>query len=291
LTADRLRGGTAVVTGGAGQAAGLGRELIAGFARAGMRVAVLDLDGAAAEALADRLRSDGVDAVGIPVDVTDPETLVQAADRVRRELGACNVLAAHVGGEGQGHVLDIDFEAWRRALDLMVLGTVATVQAFVPLMRDTKGFRRILITSSVAALTPGRLQGPYRAAKAAVTSIGETLDLELGPEGIGTTIAFPSGMMPSDLVAFAREAIARGPGSEDPPGDNVQMSIAREMAPDPADIASPEAVASKVIAAVEQGRRYVVSHGVSAAPGAHERHVLLDRAFVDAAEPAPTGPE
>ena len=94
----------------------------------------------------------------------------------------------------------------------MVTGTVATIQAFLPLMQRTEGLRRIVLTSSVAALAPGRFQGPYRAAKAAVMSIGETLALELEAEGIGTTIAIPSGMLPPELIDLGRRDLWSLPG-------------------------------------------------------------------------------
>jgi NAD(P)-dependent dehydrogenase (short-subunit alcohol dehydrogenase family) len=275
-----LSRGTAVVVGGAGTQVGLGRALVKGFAAAGMRVAVVDRDGDAAEALAEELATAGVEAIGVRADVTVPSSLADAASEVRRAFGSCNVLCAHVGGGGQGRVDELSIDVWTSALDVMVTGTVATVLAFLPLIRATEGDRRIVLTSSVAALAPGRFQGPYRAAKAAVTSIGETLDLELGPEGIGTTVAFPGGMLPDDWLEFAREATQQ-PAVD---SDDLQLAIGREMAPDPRDLDTPEVVAAAIIGAVVSEKRYVVSHGVSAALVAEERSQLLEDAFAEAAE-------
>src|ERR1700722_3498750 len=106
-------------------------------------------------------------------------------------------------------------------MQLMVTGTVATIQAFLPLMQRAEGLRRIVLTASVAAIAPGRFQGPYRAAKAAVVSIGETLDLELGPDGIGTTIVFPGGMLPPSILELARSL-----GELPPDPENIEMAIA-----------------------------------------------------------------
>ena len=133
-----LRGGVAVVTGGAGTIAGLGQGLVRRFANVGMRVAILDVDHEAAATLAGDLRSEGFDAVSYEVDVTDEHSVRLAADRVREVYGACNVLCAHVGGGGQGTFESFTIAEWRAALELMVVGTVATVQAFLPLMRATQ---------------------------------------------------------------------------------------------------------------------------------------------------------
>jgi NAD(P)-dependent dehydrogenase (short-subunit alcohol dehydrogenase family) len=274
-----LRGGVAVVTGGAGTIAGLGQGLVRQFAREGMRVAILDIDGDAAEALARDLRWERVDALSCAVDVTDETSLRLAADRVRETYGACNVLCAHVGGGGQGPFETCALDEWRAALELMVVGTVATVQTFLPLMRETSGHRRIVLTSSAAALAPGRFQGAYRAAKAAVTSIGETLDLELGPEGIGTTIVFPSGMLDPELLELMRTMTALESGGMDP----VVRAIADEMAPEAVDIATGETAAAPVVDAIVDGRRYVVTHGVTVGRVARARQQLLDEAFADAA--------
>jgi meso-butanediol dehydrogenase / (S,S)-butanediol dehydrogenase / diacetyl reductase len=279
------RGEVAVVTGGAGTSAGLGQGLVRRLARAGMRVAILDLDGDAAERLATELRAEGLDALACGVDVTDRNSLQLVADTVRDVYGGCNVLCAHVGGGGQGRFDDFTLDDWRAALELMVVGTVATVQAFLPLVRATPGRRRIVLTASAAALAPGRFQGPYRAAKAAVTSIGETLDLELGPEGIGTTIVFPSGMLHPDLLEFVRSSDALDDDTMDP----IVAAIAHEMAPQATDIASGDDAAASVVEAIDAGTHYVITHGETVARVARARHERLDAAFVDAARRSTVG--
>jgi NAD(P)-dependent dehydrogenase (short-subunit alcohol dehydrogenase family) len=283
-----LKGRAAVVTGGAGQVAGLGQGLVRRLAESGMRVAILDIDGPAASRLAAEISDEGGDAIALEADVTSVDSLRAAAGQVESAFGACHVLCAHVGGGGQGRFDDLPLEAWRQAMELMVTGTVATVQAFLPLMRRTEGPRRIVLTSSVAALAPGRFQGPYRAAKAAVMSIGETLDLELSAEGIGTTVVFPSGMLPPDLMELARGVI----GTRSDP-DNIEMSIAHEMITDPSDLAEGDQAANPVVEALTTGRRFVVTHGRTAEATYQARHRLLTEAFAELAGRSyhPTGGE
>jgi NAD(P)-dependent dehydrogenase (short-subunit alcohol dehydrogenase family) len=282
--ATTLKGQTAVVTGGAGQSAGLGRGLVKRFAAAGMKVAVVDIDKSAAIRLVDELKSEGREGLAIEADVMSPDSLQAAASQVDAAFGSCHVLCAHVGGGGQGRFIDLPIETWQQTMQLMVTGTVATIQAFLPLIQRTDGLRRIVLTSSVAALAPGRYQGPYRAAKAAVMSIGETLALELEAEGIGTTIAIPSGMLPPELIDLGREVVASGPQPADIQDPiNIEMAIAGEMIKDPTDLALGEDAAQPVVEAVLVGLRYVITHGKTAEACYQERHNLIQAAFAELA--------
>jgi NAD(P)-dependent dehydrogenase (short-subunit alcohol dehydrogenase family) len=275
-----LKDGTVVVIGGAGTGAGLGRGLVRHFARQGMRVAILDRDGDAAAVLADQLRAEGIEAISCVVDVGNHESLRVAAEAVRGAFNACNVLCAHVGTGGQGRFEQTTISMWREAYEVMAIGVVASVQAFLPLMLNTSGFRRIVLTSSVAALAPGRFQGPYRAAKAAVTSIGETLDLEFGPQGIGATVAFPSGMADGSLIAGPlAEENARARALRRRQEDPVWAAIGEELNRHSTDLIAGEDAAEAVVDAVVAGRRYVITHGRTVAAHSAERQRLLDEAF------------
>jgi NAD(P)-dependent dehydrogenase (short-subunit alcohol dehydrogenase family) len=76
-----------------------------------------------------------------------------------------------------------------------VLGTVATVDAFLPQLRAASGLRRILLTASTSSVFAAPRLGAYTASKYAVLGYGETLRQELAAEGIGVTIMLPGGMM------------------------------------------------------------------------------------------------
>jgi NAD(P)-dependent dehydrogenase (short-subunit alcohol dehydrogenase family) len=247
-----------------------------------MRVAVLDRDAAAASALAAELRGAGVEAISCSVDVSEPSSLVAAAAEVEKAYGSCHVLCAHVGFSGEGRFEEAGIDLWRKCYEIMALGAVATVQAFLPLMRASHGLRRIVLTSSASALAPGRFLGPYRAAKAAVTSIGETLDFELGPEGIGATVVFPSGMADGSLLKSG------GPPPDSPAAkrasDPILRIIGQELNQDPSDLCPGEDAAEPVVEAVLHGRRYVITHGATVARLCTERQQLIDQALSELAE-------
>jgi hypothetical protein len=105
-------------------------------------------------------------------------------------------------------------------------------------------------------------------------SIGETIDLELGPRGIGATVVFPSGMLSPDLLAFAREMDLSAMDAA-----SLELRVAAEMCPDPRDIATGAAAAEHVAEAIANGERYVVTHGTTVMDTYRARHEQLLAAF------------
>lgn len=273
-----LKGGVAVVTGGAGREAGLGQELVRAFAREGMSVAILDIDGVSAAQLASSLQADGVSAISIACDVRDENSLAAAAAEVQERFGACNVLCAHVGGGALGPIDQITLEAWRDTFDF-ITATMGTVLAFLPLMRKSDGARRIVLTSSVAAMSAGGYMAGYRAGKAALTSIGETLDVELGPEGIGTTIAFPGVMFPEHAIAKTEGGEGLAPAVVPDSMREIVDSMTKELWPVPADNSPASLAALPIVNAVSMGKRYVFTHGKTVVRNYNARHEQIHEAL------------
>ena len=129
-------GGVAVIT---GAGSGLGAALAQRFAAEGMRVAALDINADHAGRTADAVRASGVDAMSTRVDVADPSSLADAAREVAATFGACNVLCANVGVQQFGALDVLTAEDWQWVLSVNVLGTVQTVNAFLPLLRASSG--------------------------------------------------------------------------------------------------------------------------------------------------------
>jgi len=84
----------AVVTGGG---SGIGRSTCRHLGAAGHRIGILDLDGGRAEAVADELREEGVDALALAVDVVDRGQVEAAFAKVRAELGPTEILVTSAG--------------------------------------------------------------------------------------------------------------------------------------------------------------------------------------------------
>lgn len=134
-----MSGKTAVITGAAGL---LGKQFALALAQAGAKVVLADLNAQAAEANALWLREQGLKAISVGVDVTDPvsvQTMVQSA---LEAFGSVDVLInsaaldpkfdpANVGSQGANAFESYSLDAWRQALDVNLTGTFLATQAVV----------------------------------------------------------------------------------------------------------------------------------------------------------------
>jgi len=134
-----MSGKTAVITGAAGL---LGKQFALALAQAGAKVVLADLNAQAAEAKALWLREQGLQAISVGVDVTDPvsvQTMVQSA---LEAFGSVDVLInsaaldpkfdpANVGSQGANAFESYSLDAWRQALDVNLTGTFLATQAVV----------------------------------------------------------------------------------------------------------------------------------------------------------------
>lgn len=257
MASNIFKDGTAVVT---GAASGLGAAMVDRFANAGMRIVALDLDGQKVETVAQKVRERGGEAVAMQVDVSNADQLEAAAKTTETAFGACSILCANVGVQQFGAIDRLTEQDWRWVLDVNVMGVVRTVSAFLPLMRKTGGARRIAVTSSSAALTPGIRMGAYTTSKFAVTGYAETLRMELAEEGIGVSTVFPAGMITSHLESSIKARPAELGPSELRREDIDAMMASRKMGM--ADhVASAEHATRHLLADLAADERYIITHG------------------------------
>jgi NAD(P)-dependent dehydrogenase (short-subunit alcohol dehydrogenase family) len=247
---------TAIITGGA---SGLGRALGDRCAARGMDVALLDLDGdrARAEAIA-LAEGHGVTAVGLGVDVSDAGSVGAAAADIEVRFGAADLVVSNVGVQLFGAVEAFTDDEWRWVLDVNVIGSARVARAFLPLLRRATSPRLVFTTSS-SILDPASRLGAYQASKYAVWGLAETLRLELAGDGIDVAVVFPSGMTSRHLEtseAAQPEHLRRPVGSDD--DFNAMVASNPTMA---TMLATPEDAARRVVDAIVDGERYIITHG------------------------------
>lgn len=267
-------GGAAVVTGGG---SGLGRALAHRFAGAGMHVVVADIDVENARSVAAELPR----ASAFRVDVGDLASIRELADAVRDIERELRVLAANVGVQQINTLDDLSPDDWRWVIEVNVLGSVGTVDAFLPQLRAASGMRRVLLTTSTSATYAASRLGAYTASKYAVLGYGETLRLELAAEGIGVTMLMPGGMATTHIQSSA----AARPAALGPSGttDDDLVAVGTAMVQKPDDLATPEHAARHVIDALIEDRPYLVTHGSTPA-AVPERFAAITTAFARANE-------
>ena len=185
----------AIVTGaGRGIGAAVARRLV----RDGMAVALLDLDGASAQAVAAELTEAGGRALGLDVDVTDTEQVESAVARVADELGAPTVLVNNAGVLRDNLLFKMENDDWDTVMNVHLRGAFLVTRAVQKHMTAAK-WGRIVNLSSTSALG-NRGQVNYSAAKAGLQGFTKTLALELGPFGV-TANAVAPGFIATDMTA------------------------------------------------------------------------------------------
>jgi NAD(P)-dependent dehydrogenase (short-subunit alcohol dehydrogenase family) len=195
----------AVVT---GAAQGIGREYARALGEDGMHVVVADIKRDGAEETADLIVRSGGKAAAAPVDVSDPQSARQLAQRVRNEFGKLHVLvnnAALFQGMRIATPLTVDIEYWRKLFSINLDGVLIMTQALAPLMIET-GWGRIVNQSSTAAYSGGG--DAYSVSKTAVSALTQGLAAELGPKGITVNAIAPGpigtdamhGVVPNELL-------------------------------------------------------------------------------------------
>lgn len=195
---------TALVTGGA---FGLGAAICQHAARAGYRVAVLDLKLADCEALLPQLAGTGH--VALQADVTD-EHQVHAAFE---QLGVTpDFVVSNAGIVRFGPLIEHSIDEFRKAVNVNLIGTYI-VNREAALRMKTRGGGAIVNLSSVNAITPGPGSGGYPASKAGVTKLTEHLSLELGQYNIRVNCVAPGfidGGMSAPIYANPKVRELRG---------------------------------------------------------------------------------
>lgn len=189
-------GTVALVTGGG---SGIGRAISHRLAENGHRVAIVDLNGEAADRVADEIRGKGHDALAVGgVDISDRHRVDEAFARVRAEYGPVLVLVNNAGMTGFKKFLHIDDDSWARMLAVNLSGTFYACRTAVPDM-VTAEWGRIVNISSSSAHSGQQYMAHYVAAKAGVIGLTKSLALELGPAGI-TVNTIPPGFVDTPML-------------------------------------------------------------------------------------------
>lgn len=178
-----LAGKTVLITGGA---QGIGFETARIAYRRGASVSLVDVDGSAAEAAAEKI---GDRAIGIGANVVDAEQIDTAVAWTAERLGHVDVVIANAGiTPPKTTTRAISTEDWERVVDVNVMGVWRTVRAGMSEVIRNQG--QFVIISSSYAHVNGVLNSPYAVSKAAVEALGRALRAELSAHGASATTAY-----------------------------------------------------------------------------------------------------
>jgi len=189
-----------------GAARGIGAATARRFAREGAKVAVLDIDEAAAEHTAGTL--DAPAAIGVGCDVANAEDVAVAVQRVVDELGGLQVLVNNAGITRDNLLFKMTEDDWDAVINVHLRGAFlmskAAQQVFV-----AQHYGKIVNLSSVSALG-NRGQANYSAAKMGIQGFTRTLAIELGPYGINVNAVAP-GFIVTDMTDETARRVGASP--------------------------------------------------------------------------------
>lgn len=185
-----------------GAASGMGRATALLFAREGAKVAVIDLDPVACEAVAEEC---GSGARAYALDVADGAAIACTVAQIAADFGRIDILVNNAGVSSFCGLDDPAYEdVWHRALAVMLTAHQRMVRAALPWLRQSDAGRIVNIASTEGlGATPG--DTPYVAAKTGVIGLTRGLAVDLGPEGITVNCICPGPIRTAMTDAVAEE--------------------------------------------------------------------------------------
>ncbi|VVE10583.1 short-chain dehydrogenase/reductase SDR [Pandoraea eparura] len=198
MSETKLLDGKVAVISGAASPRGIGIATARMFARHGARVAILDLDQAAA---AEAAASLGAGHRGYACDVTNKQACVASVEQVVGDFSKIDVLVNNAGITQPVKLLDIDAASWDKILDVNLRGVLYLSQAVIPQMKKQHSGSIACMSSVSAQRGGGILGGPhYSAAKAGVLGLAKAMAREFGVDGIRVNCVTP-GLIHTDINA------------------------------------------------------------------------------------------
>ncbi|CCQ95813.1 3-oxoacyl-(acyl-carrier-protein) reductase FabG [[Clostridium] ultunense Esp] len=191
-----LNGKTVIVT---GASKGIGKGIAKVFAKVGAKVAVVARGLDDAEQCAEEIINSGGIARAFKSDVTDLESLKQMAAEVAETFGGIDVLCANAGIFPNSPIEIMTGEAWDQVLNTNARGTLFSIQACLPYLKQAE-FGRIIITSSITGPITGYVGwSHYGASKAAQLGFMRSAALELARYGITINAIMPGNIITEGL--------------------------------------------------------------------------------------------
>ena len=192
----------ALVTGGA---RGIGLAIATRLLADGARVALADIDGAAAEHAAAAL---GARATGVALDVTAPDEWERVLKIVAERWGPVSILVNNAGIAGRSApIWELDIEEWNQVLAIDLTGVFVGCRTVLPGM-IAGGYGRIVNIASIAGKEGNPNAAPYSAAKAGVIGLTKAIAKEVATMGVIVNAVTPAVIETGILKQVSDEHIA-----------------------------------------------------------------------------------
>jgi citronellol/citronellal dehydrogenase len=206
----RLDGSVSVVT---GATRGIGRAVASALGRAGADVVIVGRSGQTSpdprlpgtvDDMVAELAAEGIDALAIQADLSDPDQTERIIERTLDWRGRCDILVNNAAFTSNGPIMMVPWRRWQKAFRLQVVAPLQLCQGFLPGMIE-RGLGRVVNVSSGAAqsLTPGLAL--YSTSKLAMERWSEYMSLELSGTGVAINTLRVDRIVATEGFHYVRE--------------------------------------------------------------------------------------
>jgi short-subunit dehydrogenase len=200
-----------------GASSGIGKAMAFEWARLGYKVVLSARRKELLEEIALNIKNSGGEALVVPVDIMEEKSIEDAVESIITYWGRLDITVANAGFGVFGSIDKLTAKDWSRQLQGNVIGLALTIKYALPHLKQNQG--RIGLVGSVGAYLPNPHVGAYGASKAAVQSIGLTLQVELKDTGVSCTTLHP-GFVVSEIARIDNEGVWH-PERPDPRPSNL----------------------------------------------------------------------
>lgn len=187
----------AVIT---GAASGIGKHMAERFAESGAHVVIADLNLEQANLVAEELTAKfGVSALGVQMDVTSEEQVNAGIDAAFTKFGKIDVLVSNAGIQTIAPIVEFEFAAWKRLIDIHLHGTFLTSKAAMRKMIEQGTGGSVIVTGSIHSVEASKNKSAYVAAKHAQLGFVRAIAKEGAPHNIRANLIGP-GFVRTPLV-------------------------------------------------------------------------------------------
>ena len=235
MDTQEFTGRVAFVTGGAG---GLGQAIATAFAERGAHVALADLP--ERKSALDDLARQLPEAIGVTLDVRDPDTIRTSVDEVASRLGSVDVMVCNAGLNRRTPALELTPEDWDTVVDVNLRGVFFSAQAgAAQMVRQARGGKVVCIASIMGLVASAKSGVAYCASKGGVVNMTRALAIEWASYNIQVNSVAPTYVLtPLTEAVFQDQEFLQAVLSKTP---NGQLATPRSIAEAVTFLASPRA--------------------------------------------------